>query len=63
MGTQTGIQGPLDAVPGKQGEQICTECERLEAARRRAEAERDYSRVTDCNVLIARHRIVHSTRA
>ncbi|GAU64853.1 Syd protein [Streptomyces sp. NBRC 110611] len=38
----------------------CTECAELERGRKQAEAEGDFSRVTDFNVLIVRHRMTHS---
>lgn len=39
--------------------QKCPECKDLEHARKQARADRDLSRVTDFNVLIARHRATH----
>ncbi|MFE4413088.1 hypothetical protein [Streptomyces sp. NPDC056821] len=41
---------PARAVPG------CAECTRLKNQRETAEKENDYSRVSDCRVLLARHR-------
>jgi hypothetical protein len=37
----------------------CVECEELARGRERAQADRDLSKVTDFNVLIARHRLTH----
>ncbi|MGP3980165.1 hypothetical protein [Streptomyces sp. KR80] len=41
----------------------CTECEQLEGKRKQAEQDRDYSSVSECNVLIARYGITHSVRS
>ncbi|WP_327189202.1 hypothetical protein [Streptomyces xinghaiensis] len=35
--------------------QACDECQRLTEERERAQRVYDYSKVTDCNVLLARH--------
>ncbi|GFE14951.1 hypothetical protein Sgleb_29980 [Streptomyces glebosus] len=40
----------------------CPECDDLERGRKRAAAARDLSRVTDFNVLLARHRARHQTK-
>ncbi|UQA93571.1 hypothetical protein [Streptomyces halobius] len=41
----------------------CPVCTDLELGRKRAEAERDLSRVTDFNVLIVRHRMAHASES
>ncbi|MGG7571982.1 hypothetical protein [Streptomyces sirii] len=41
-------------------ERRCSECTDLERGRKEAEAERDFSRVSDFNVLIVRHRMAHA---
>ncbi|WP_169795188.1 hypothetical protein [Streptomyces chattanoogensis] len=43
-------------------EHPCLECQDLEHGIEQAEAERDLSRVTDFNVLIARHRRAHEAQ-
>jgi hypothetical protein len=42
--------------------QRCAECQELERGQKQAEADRDLSKVTDFNVLIARHRVTHQAK-
>lgn len=51
----TSYKGADDMSESNSPVQACDECQRLTEERERAQRVYDYSKVTDCNVLLARH--------